>query len=246
MMQSAQLATVGQVSASIAHELLNPVAYVAQNIESLGRDFPMVAEAAEQGLAAKDSPAVREILADFPNLMQDLVSGIEMVRKIALGIRAQARGDDGETEADLPEVAAMVAKLAHSEVRAHARLSIHGPPVRVKASPVGLTQVLLNLIVNAAHAIGETGKKGLIELSWSLDGQAVNVEVVDNGAGIPEEVRDKISSPSSPPSLRVKDGPGPRNLPGDADRHGQRPEVHVRTRSRDDLLLRLASVPSGA
>jgi two-component system, NtrC family, sensor kinase len=62
-----------------------------------------------------------------------------------------------------------------------------------------LNQVFLNLIVNAAHAIGDvvgqSGSKGMIRIKTSLEGETVRIDIADTGAGIPEAIRHRIFEP---------------------------------------------------
>jgi len=87
------------------------------------------------------------------------------------------------------------AKMARHEVRDRARITTMGEPVKVSFGPVKLTQVLLNLIVNAAQAMEGTGRPGRIEVRWTQNEQDVLLTVADNGCGIPQELLEKVFQP---------------------------------------------------
>ncbi|MHB8873808.1 MAG: sensor histidine kinase [Myxococcaceae bacterium] len=195
MLHSERLAAIGQISAGIAHELMNPVAYMTQNIGALRGELGTLGGFIAPLLGSHPDKAVQQALDDLPALLDDVETGARHIRHVALGIRAQARGDDEETSCDLADVAGFAVKLASPEVRARARLAVKGEHLKVRGGPVKLTQVLLNLIVNAAQAMEDPGRPGLIELSWiERDGKVV-ASVQDNGCGIPVELRQKVFEP---------------------------------------------------
>jgi C4-dicarboxylate-specific signal transduction histidine kinase len=195
MMKAERLATLGQVTAGIAHELMGPVGYLSQNVSSLRRDLECVVQFASKHLAADPSQEVASVLEDLPSLLQDLASGADHLRGVALGLRAQARGEDMENSADVAEVVSFAVKLARAEVRDRARITTMGEPVKVSFGPVKLCQVLLNLIVNAAQAMEGTGRPGRIEVRWASREQDVMLTVADNGCGIPQELQEKVFQP---------------------------------------------------
>jgi C4-dicarboxylate-specific signal transduction histidine kinase len=195
MAHSERLAAIGQISAGIAHELMNPVSYMSQNIVSLRRELATLSKFITPLLEAHPSKEVTDTLSELPSLLADVETGAKHIRQVALGLKAQARGDDENSTSDIADVAGFAVKLAASEVRSLARLRVSGDPLQVRGGQVKLTQVLLNLIVNAAHAMQGTGRPGLIEISWAERDGKVVVSVRDNGCGIPEALREKVFEP---------------------------------------------------
>ncbi|HZH02504.1 MAG TPA: ATP-binding protein [Myxococcaceae bacterium] len=195
--KSERLAAIGQVSAGIAHELMNPVSYMTQNIETLRGELKTVTDYVVPFLKQQPDESVQRTLDELPSILADVETGAKHIRQVAFGIRSQARGDDPEPHSELADVAQFAVKLARSEVRHHARLVTEGPAdVHVVGGPVKLCQVLLNLIVNAAHAIEGAGRPGLIEIRWRPgEEDAVDVTVSDNGTGIPAAIREKVFDP---------------------------------------------------
>lgn len=188
LLQSERLATIGQVSAGIAHELMNPVSYVGQAVVSLKADFDVVSSHLRRSLAQAPEPAVSRALDEMSDLLSDLETGIRHIRQVATSVRSQVQGVDTETTADLQEVVQFAVKLARSEIRDRARLTANGRSLWVEGGPVRLTQVLVNLIVNAAQAIPD-GRFGLIEILWRpLETGWALLTVRDTGAGMPPEV----------------------------------------------------------
>ncbi|HSP78953.1 MAG TPA: ATP-binding protein, partial [Myxococcaceae bacterium] len=195
MMKAERLATLGQVTAGIAHELMGPVGYLTQNVASLRRDLECVVQYCSKHLAEDSSPEVASVLEDLPSLLQDLSTGAEHLRQVALGLRAQARGEDMEASADVAEVVSFAVQRARAEVRDRARITTMGESMRVSFGPVKLCQVLLNLVVNAAQAMEGTGRTGRIDIRWTEGEDDVTLIVADNGCGIPEELQEKIFQP---------------------------------------------------
>lgn len=195
MLRSERLAALGQVSAGIAHELMNPVSYMSQNVDALRGELQVLTHYIKQHLATHPDESVRETLEDLPALLNDVESGAKHIRQVALAIRNQARGEEAQKDADLSEIATFAVKLARGEVQSRARLAIQGPPVRVVGGPVKLTQVLLNLLMNSAQAMEGTGRPGRIEIAWAVNGDVVELSVKDNGSGIPKEIQEKVFQP---------------------------------------------------
>ncbi|MGE6759269.1 sensor histidine kinase [Corallococcus interemptor] len=195
MMKSERLATLGQVTAGIAHELMGPVGYLTQNVSSLQRDMERVVQYVSRHLLTDPDAEVSSTIEDLPALIKDLSEGATHLRGVALGLRAQARGEDMEATAEVAEVVSFAVKLARAEVRDRARLTSSGEPIRIVFGPVKLCQVLLNLIVNAAQAMEGTGRPGRIDVRWAARDEDVVLTVSDNGCGIPLALQEKVFQP---------------------------------------------------
>ncbi len=195
LLQSVRLATIGQVSAGIAHELMNPVSYMSQNVGALRSELNILGEYLQRALKERPDKAVEQTLADLPSLLDDVELGSKHIRQVALGIRAQARGDDTEKTCELAETVGFAVRLSRAEVRDLARVVVDGPSVRVSGGSVRLCQVLLNLIVNAAQAMEGLGRQGLIDVRWKVEGEKVILAVKDNGCGIPVDLQEKVFQP---------------------------------------------------
>jgi two-component system, NtrC family, sensor kinase len=132
----------------------------------------------------------------MPPLLDDIEKGAQLVRQLALGVRSQARGEDVHDHSDLSEVAQFAMRIARAEVRSRAEMTMKGGPMQVRGGQVKLTQVMLNLIVNAAQAMDGIGRKGKIEVGWEDAGErGIHAWVKDNGAGIPRELQQKVFEP---------------------------------------------------
>ena len=195
LLRSERLAAIGQVSAGIAHELMNPVSYMSQNIAALRGELEVLSGFVRSKVSVTPDDALVRALEDLPQILDDIETGAKHIRQVALGIRNQARGDDAERSSDLADVAGFAVKLARAEVRQKAKLVAKGESVRVMGGPVKLCQVLLNLIVNAAQAMEGAQRPGLVELRWFKEGDRIRVDVSDNGMGIPPQLHQKVFEP---------------------------------------------------
>lgn len=197
LLRNERLATIGQVSAGIAHELMNPVSYVTQNLAALREELgALIRHAVDQArVDARVDARVKEAVAEVPRIVDDLERGVRHIRGVAEGIRDQARGESGDGTCDVAEVADFATRIARVEVRGRARLNVSGAPVRVGISQVSLCQVLVNLVVNAGHAMEGRDRPGRIEVRWAEEGDRVRICVEDDGCGIPPELQERVFEP---------------------------------------------------
>lgn len=197
MLQQERLAAIGQVSAGIAHELLNPVSYLSQNVQLIRSDLDEL-----KTLVKTPDERTTQILEEVPQMLSDLELGAKHIRQIALGMRAQVRGDDEEKTSQLEDVVGFAVKLARAQARPRAAIKLSGPPVEVQGGPVKLCQVLLNLLVNASQALDELPpslqpgfRMPTLELTWTVDESEVTLTVRDNANGIPPQVLPHVFEP---------------------------------------------------
>ena len=202
LVQSEKLASIGQLAAGVAHEINNPVGYVFSNFGTLGKYlddlFRMLAayEAAEPLLAG--TPAAAAVAAlrqdieldylkqDVPQLMNESREGITRVRKIVQDLKDFSHVDARQEWewTDLHRGLDSTLNIVNNEVKYKADVvKDYGALPEVQCLASELNQVFMNLLVNAAHAIGP--QRGCIHLRTGMDTLAVEptvwVEVEDNG-----------------------------------------------------------------
>jgi signal transduction histidine kinase len=133
---------------------------------------------------------------DLPALMRESKDGISRVRKIVQDLKDFSRVDSSQEWqwADLHRALDSTVNIVANEVRDRAEVvKDYGTLPEVECMPSQLNQVFLNLLVNAAHAMGSG--MGRITIRTGVAGDHVWVEFADNGSGVPEEIRQKIFDP---------------------------------------------------
>ncbi|WP_415890537.1 sensor histidine kinase [Neptuniibacter sp. SY11_33] len=211
MLQNEKLATLGTLSAGVAHEINNPVAFIKSNVESLKQYFdsynlilaeikqllPRLPEDQKGPLAQllidEDIDFISE---DIPQLMEDTQEGLQRVKDIVQNLRSFSRtqaSDHGSY--DLLEGINSTLKLLQSELKNSVALDISLEPLpKIECNLNELNQVFLNLIMNAKHATVDS-QNPCVSVRSKHDDQYVYVEIADNGCGISEEVQKDIFTP---------------------------------------------------
>ncbi|MDD5300374.1 MAG: PAS domain S-box protein [Gallionella sp.] len=213
LLQSDKMASVGQLAAGVAHEINNPIGYVASNLGTLDgylkELFGLVAtyEEMESAVAVADNAALARIKAvknkvdldflkeDVLSLMRESQEGIIRVKKIVQDLKDFSRVDSGDEwhRADLHKGLDSTLNVASNEIKYKANVKKeYGDIAEVECVISQLNQVFMNLLVNAAHAIEE---RGTITLRTGQQGDEVWVEVADTGKGIAPEHINKIFDP---------------------------------------------------
>jgi PAS domain S-box-containing protein len=193
--QNDRLASLGLLSAGVAHEINNPLAYVTVNLELLLHQLPRVANA----------PAPE--LADLVGLVTAALEGSERVGRIARSLGAFSRVESAEPgPVSVNRALEEAARIASAEVRYRGTVVQElgdVPPAR--GTEGKLAQVFLNLIVNAAHALEPARQAtNVVRLrTWAGDDR-VFAEVSDTGVGIPPEHLERVFEPfftTKPPGV---------------------------------------------
>jgi signal transduction histidine kinase len=191
--QGQALSAIGLVAAGVAHEIKNPLAFVKSNLESL-RGY---AERIDRFLALREAEVkaagLESVRADLRPLVVESLEGVAHIAEITEGLKAMSRMSRDEREVgDVAGCVSSALLLAQGEIkRAGATVQrdlAPVPPVRFHAGE--LTQVLVNLLVNAAQAT-RRGEGHVRVATRTEDGAAV-IEVGDDGCGIPPEQTERI------------------------------------------------------
>jgi signal transduction histidine kinase len=134
---------------------------------------------------------------EIPSAVEQTLEGIERVSTIVRAMKTFSHpGHKDQVPADLNEAVGATVTVARHQIRdvADLRLDLAELPP-VKCNIAELNQVFLNLIVNAADAVGETGRRGLITVATAVDGEDVVIRITDTGGGIPDDVRSRMFDP---------------------------------------------------
>jgi two-component system NtrC family sensor kinase len=207
LVQSEKLASIGLLSAGVAHEINNPLAYVGNNLAVLERDLKGVVAMIEEyeglcpTLAASAPEALERIRAisedlDWPYVRQNLErmisrtrEGVQRVATIVQNLRGLARTAPPKLEPALLRdlIAPAVEMIQGRGKRRHIDIRLEMPqPIRISCVASQISQVMLNLLVNALQAV-ETADRpegGRVVVTARDRGDEVAIEVRDNGCGI--------------------------------------------------------------
>lgn len=175
------LATVGTLAAGLAHEINNPIAFVSANLNHLG----------ELGHEEEGE-------AEFAEVLAETREGIDRIRSIVDELTRLARRGEGETEdVDLSRVVRSVLPIVRHEARGRAEIEMlleDVPPVRGDRQLLG--QVVLNLVLNAIHAVdGDAGGTGRVVIATTVERPFVQLHIKDSGPGIAPDVLPHIFEP---------------------------------------------------
>ena len=219
--QAQKLESVGRLAAGVAHEINTPVQFVSDSVYfvrdamkdlvDVAEKYRVACEAALEGILVGEAAAMArraEEKADLPYLLENVpkaldraLEGLERVATIVRSMKEFAHPDQKDmAPADLNHAISSTLVIAKNEYKYVAELELELgeiPPVRCHVGD--LNQVVLNIIVNGAHAIADvvkdTGQKGRLRVRTRQDGSDVIIEIGDTGGGIPAHVQSHIFDP---------------------------------------------------
>jgi signal transduction histidine kinase/CheY-like chemotaxis protein len=190
LMVAEKLAAVGQLANGVAHEINNPASWVILNVDHARS---LLADARGLGLGAL--PAY-DLLAGIDAALADVQEGMIRIRAVVDNLRSFTRLDHVQGELDLNEVIRGACQLAQPAFRGVARLVLDlGEIPALVGDRTRLGQMVTNLLVNAAQAIGDGGADHEIAITTVDLDDHVLLAIEDTGPGIPEELRERVFDP---------------------------------------------------
>ena len=221
LLQSEKMASIGQLAAGIAHEVNNPVGFISSNLCTL-RDYiedvrqVIVAQqfSIKAGVDCRDTERYVEInakamadlnallkkidldflMVDMNDLLDESIDGIDRIRKIVADLLDFSRTNSSDyKDADINALIEKSLSIATNELKYKTEVNRDfGELPAVYCNDGKLTQVFLNLLLNASHAIEEHGS---ITIKTRHVGDNISVVVADTGVGIPKNIISNIFDP---------------------------------------------------
>jgi two-component system NtrC family sensor kinase len=186
LVTAGRLAAVGELAAGIAHEINNPIAFVASNLTTL-RDYWV-----ELAKRQTDAEALEQ-MRDGEDLIEECLEGIERVKLIVNDVKGFAHAGEERAFVDVNALLDAALRVSRPLLPAAARLErILSDVPLVQASARHVQQVFLNLLTNAAQAIGP---EGTIRVQTERVRGGVAVRVSDDGCGMAPEVLERVFDP---------------------------------------------------
>ncbi|MDT4850805.1 Adaptive-response sensory-kinase SasA [compost metagenome] len=203
LMQSEKLAAIGQLAAGVAHEINNPIGYVFSNLQTLAgyvHDLLRIIDAVDGAASLDELRQLKRSLEydyirnDVEALIGESEDGIERVKKIIAALKDFSHFEEDEFRlADLHRGLDTTLNVVNNELKYKAEvIKEYGQLPAVECMPSQINQVMMNLLVNAAHAIEQFGR---ITLRSGHENDWVWLEVEDTGQGIAPHLLNRIYEP---------------------------------------------------
>lgn len=217
LVESEKMASLGQLTAGIAHEINNPINFVTSNINPLKRDVEMLFQALNEienvGLSEHSAEEKKQIIEEYKEdldfdylkieidqLMKGINEGASRTAEIVKGLRIFSRVDEDDLKkADINEGLNSTMIIANNLLNNNIQVTMEqGELPRVECYAGKLNQVFLNIISNGIHAIhAKFGEKpgGELSIKTFADEENVYLSFKDNGIGMSAETQRKIFEP---------------------------------------------------
>jgi len=214
LVQSEKMASIGQLSAGIAHEINNPIGFIKSNIENFKEVTPTILglfnlyneflkiekidsfkEKLDEIESYKEKNDINFIFEDITGLLDETVEGLDRVREIVSGLNNFSHIDEGDKliHANINDLIDSTIKVVKNEIQYKAEIKKEYSALpSIDCYPGQLNQVFMNLIVNASQAIKELG---IIIVKTSFEDDHVVIRIEDNGSGISSKNIKKLFTP---------------------------------------------------
>ncbi len=221
--QAQKLEAIGQLAAGIAHEINTPTQYVSDNtrflqnafgdIQTLLEQYSAVCQTARQGTPLDTCVGEAEAMADdidltylceeIPVAIEQSLEGLARVGSIVLAMKEFSHpGGEEKVTVDLNKAIESTITVARNEWKYVADMVTDFDPTLplVSCLPGDINQVILNIVVNASHAIADmvnegSSSKGTITVQTRYEGGWASIRIQDTGPGIPKAIRAKVFEP---------------------------------------------------
>lgn len=203
LLQQEKLASLGELASGIAHEINTPAQFLGNNLSFLSDGFAEILPSLRlfrSESSVEERQDLDDLIEEIPHVLQESVDGVTRIAGTIRALKDFARTTPGPPQSlDLNRLISSTVEVTRAEWSGVAELDVDLDPhlPQIIGHRDDLAQVVLDLVINAVHAITAAGRsgKGRITLSTHRDREWVELDVADEGCGIPEELRYRIFEP---------------------------------------------------
>jgi len=191
LVQSAKMASLGELVAGVAHEINNPLAFVLSHLDTVRRSLNTV----EEHLAQDSLPeSARNSWQRANERLREVSPGLERIRELVVKLRTFSRLDEGERKrVSVRECVESVLTILGHRLKDHVQVTTQfGEPDEIDCYASLLNQAIMNLVSNAVDAMEGTGA---LSITSGAGGDSYCISISDTGPGIPRELRDRVVEP---------------------------------------------------
>jgi signal transduction histidine kinase len=204
LVQSEKLASLGRLSAGMAHEINNPIQFIQGNMRILSEAMDGILPVLDAHVQA--NPGFRVARLDYPlfrqhitTLLKDISNGTVRIADIVRDLKKFARAEEGTFDeiVDVNEAIQSSLRLVHNKIKRHKIVCELDPDLpKIKGSASKVEQVIVANLINAAEALGDR-QDGVINVTTKKDADARQVSfcIADNGPGMTDEVKNRLFDP---------------------------------------------------
>jgi two-component system NtrC family sensor kinase len=189
LVQSAKMASLGELVAGVAHEINNPLSFVLSHLDTARRKLSVL----EPELPASWSDSARENWQRARDRLQEIGPGLERIRELVIKLRTFSRLDEGELKrVSLRECVESVLTILGHRLKTIEVQTQFGSPDQVDCYASLLNQAIMNLVSNAIDAMAG---RGVLRITTGAEGGLCSIVVSDSGPGIPAALRERVLEP---------------------------------------------------